>query len=419
MNKNILTSITFLLIISFFSCLKEKKPLKLLKVTEYSSSKVSDSALIKILKEDKGIDVDISYTLFEDYALDQLNSEKVDLVIIPNNIVSNNLKINSIITLLPRILMVFTNKKTEITDIKELLETGTVFFEDRSKLDSIFFKKLYYNFNIDERKIASRTSDEIDLNIENDSLLVYVGLTHINNVLVRKIADNNWSFFSVGDINNYGKGSRVEGFAMMNTSSYPFILPESVYRGKPEEPILTIAINDVLICREDLDENLVYQILETLVENKSQLVNLNSAYNLLDFDLENQELSFPLHQGTKNYLNKDKPSIYMRYVNMAWPILSILVIFIGALTTFNRKLKKQRKENIEKYYTSLLLIRERSEQIDSSEGIKKLLLELNSLKSKAIEALANNKFDSGESFNIFLALYTEIKSDLYEDLEGN
>jgi len=159
-------------------------------------------------------------------------------------------------------------------------------------LDSIFFNKLYYNFNIDESKITSRTSDSLNLNIENDSLLVYIGLTHINNTLIRKIADHNWSFFSVGDIDNYGKGSRVEGFTMMNTSSYPFILPESVYRGKPKEPILTIAINDILICREDLDEFLVYQILETLVENKSQLISLNSAYNLLDFDFENQEMLF-------------------------------------------------------------------------------------------------------------------------------
>jgi len=343
--------------------------------------------------------------------------EEVDLVIIPNNATSNNLKINSIITLLPRLLMVFTNKNTEVTDLKELLEKGTVFFEDRSKLDSLFFKNLYYNFNIDESKIASRTSDDLNLDIENDSLLVYIGLTHINNMLIKKMADHNWSFFSVGDIDNYGKGSRVEGFAMMNTSSYPFILPESVYRGKPKEPILTIAINDILICREDLDEFLVYQILETLVENKSQLINLNSAYSLLDFNIENQELSFPLLEGTKNYLEKDEPSIWMRYINMAWPILSIMVIFIGALTSFNRILKWKRKENIEKYYTSLLLIKEKSEHLDEITEIEILLNDLGSLRLKAIEALAENKFNSGESFNIFLALYSEIKNDLYESME--
>ncbi len=416
-NKFIFFSVAILTVF-FSSCIKEKKPLKLLKVTEYSSSKVSDSALIKVLKEEKGLDIEICYTLFEEVALDQLINKKVDLVIIPNNVVSDNLKIKSITTLLPRILMVFTNRKTDITDLKVLLERGTVYFEDRSKLDSIFFKNLYYNFNIDEKKINSKTADEIEFNMDNDSLMVYVGLTHINNVLVKEMTDLNWRFFSIGDIDNYGKGSRVEGFTMMNPSSYPFVLPKSVYRGKPENSILTIAIKDILICREDLDVNIAYQIPETLVEIKSHLIYLNKAYNLLDFDFDDQVLAFPLHQGTRNYLERNKPSIWMRYVNMAWPILSIFVIFIGAFTSFNRKLKKKRKENIEKYYTSLLQIREKSEHINNSGEIKDLLVELGSLKSKAIESLANNKFDSGESFNIFLALFTEIKNDLNEDLEG-
>jgi len=102
---------------------------------------------------------------------------------------------------------------------------------------------------------------------------------------------------------------------------------------------------------------------------------------------------------------------------MAWPILSILVIFIGGLTSFRRNLKKKRKESIEKYYTSLLLIKEKSEHLDKFTDIENLLKDLGLLRSKAIEALANNKFDSGESFNIFLALYSEIKNDLNEMME--
>ena len=42
---------------------------------------------------------------------------------------------------------------------------------------------------------------------------------------------------------------------------------------------------------------------------------------------------------------------------------------------------------------------------------------MKSLRSKAIKALANNKFDSGESFNIFLALYAEIKEDLNKEIK--
>jgi len=415
--RNIHYSILLLILILFlFSCTKKEKPLKLLKVTEYSSSKVSDSALIKLLKSEKNIDVEIDYTLSENFAIDQLKEKKVDLLIIPNNATSNNLDFKAVVPLLPRILMVFTNKRTEIKDIKDLLENGTVYFEDRSRLDSLFFEKLYYNFNIDESMINSRISEELELDKQSDSLLIYIGLSHINNELVKNMADHNWSLFSLDDINYYGKGSRVEGFTMMNTSAYPFIIPMSIYKARPEKSVLTVAIKDILLTRSDLDNEIVYKITEALIENKSHLIQMNSAYNLLDFNFENQVLSFPLHEGTKNFLERNKPSIWMRYVNMAWPILSILVIFIGAFTSFNRNLKKKKKESIENYYTSLLEIREKSLHIEDKSEIQQLLNELKLLRSKAIKALANNKFDSGESFNIFLALYTEIKDDLIEDI---
>lgn len=408
--------IIFILLIVIFSCNHEKQTLKLIKVTEYSSSKISDSALIKILKQEN-INVSVEYTLSEDYALEQLNNKNVDLIITPNNTTSNNLEIRSIVPLLPRLLMIITNKKTGDMNLKEVLEKGQVYFEERSRLDTIFFKNLYYNFNIDESKIDSKSAQDLDLNIANDSLLVYVGLTHLNNEFIKKMADYNWSSFSIDNVQDYGKGSKVEGFTLMHRSSYPFIIPKSIYKGKPENSILTIAIKDVLIAREDLDDKIVYKIVKTIVENKSRLIQLNRIYNLIDYDFNSQSMSFPLHIGSRNYIERNKPSIWMQYVNIAWPILSIIVIFLGALTSFRRQLKKKRKENIEKYYASLLLIREKSEQIENVQEIKNLLYELGLLRSKAIEALANNKFDSGESFNIFLALYLEIKNDLNESLD--
>jgi hypothetical protein len=213
-------------------------------------------------------------------------------------------------------------------------------------------------------------------------------------------------------------GSKLEGFSMTYPSIFPYILPMSIYRGKPKQPIFTVAVKDVLICRDDLDKEIVYNMTRIIVEKKSQLVLLNNTYTLLDFNKNSHLLSFPLHEGTKNYIERNKPSIWMRYINMAWPILSILVIFIGAFTSFNRKLKKKKKENIENYYTSLLEIREKSLHVENKLEINDLLDEMKLLRSKAIEALANNKFYSGESFNIFLALYAEIKNDLNEDISN-
>ena len=78
-------------IIFLFSCKQEKQIFKLLKVTEHSSSKVSDVSLVNLLEAENDFTVEIDYTLSVDSALKLLNDKKADLVILPNNVTSNNI----------------------------------------------------------------------------------------------------------------------------------------------------------------------------------------------------------------------------------------------------------------------------------------------------------------------------------------
>ncbi len=408
--------ISLFIITVIFSCNKEEQPLKLIKVTERSSSKISDLALVKVLEENN-IKIDISYTLYEDSALSLLEKKEVDMVIVPNNAGSDDFQFKLLAPLLPRLLIIYTNKETGIKDLKELFENGKLYFEDRSNLDSLFFEKLYYNYGIDESKVEENSLDELDLTNESDALLVYIGLTHINNDLIKQLADDKWLLFSLDEVENYGYGSKVEGFTMMNNSVYSFLIPMYVYKRTPKKPILTVAMKDVLICREDLNKDVAYSIIKVLVENKMKLIKSNSVYNLLDFEFNDKVWAFPLHSGTRSYIEKDEPSMLMLWVRDLWPVISITVVFIGAFSSLRGFWRKKDKQNIESYYTSLNEIKQKTLLLDKTTDINSLLKELMTLKVKAIDTLANNKFDSSQSFNIFLALYTEVKNDLIDALK--
>ena len=336
-------SIFFLVMFVLFSCGEKNRTIKLLKVTEHSSSKVDDSALKKIINEEEGIILDIENTLYEDFALEQLKEKKVDLVILPNNTTSNESNFRTIIPLLPRFLMILTNQPTDIKDLNELLKSGTVYFEDQSRLDSLFFKSLYYNFNIDESEIRLRSLNKIELEKKSDSLKVYVGLTHLSNPLIIELTHHDWSLFSLGNVDNYRKGSQVEGFCMMNRSIYPFIIPMSIYRGKPKKSILTIAIKDILIARTDLDKQIAYNIVDVLTEHKSRIIQLDNTFNLLDFDFDKQVLSFPIHDGTRHYLDKNEPPVWSKYVKMIWPLISISVVAFGILASIRTRYRRRKK----------------------------------------------------------------------------
>ena len=418
MNKLVYTFVIFFIMITIFSCSKEKRSLKLLKVTEYSSSKVSDSSLLKILKIKDDLDVFIDYTLSADYALKQLSDKKTDLVIIPNSARSEDMTIKAIIPLLPRVLMIMTNKNVKDRSLKDILENGTVYFEDRSKLDSVFFDKLFYSFNIDESKIDSKLgSTELKIDEKSDSLKVYVGLMHLNNYEVKDLIQHDWLFFSLDDIDNYGKGSKIEGFALMNMSIKPFIIPRSIFKGKPDNSVLTVSINDILITRSEIHNDIIYGITKTLYNNRSRLIQMNSVYNLLDFNYDRQDLSFPLHKGALQFLDRNEPPVWSKYVKMIWPLISISVVLFGILTSFRNRFKRRKKQNIEMYYNSLLEIRSKSEEATDKGTLIDTLKELKVLRSQAMKSLADKKLDPGESFNIFLALYNDTKTDLIENLK--
>ena len=407
-------SIILLVIITLVSCNTNQKTFKLLKVTEYSSSKMSDSSLIKVLKVKDNIDMTIHYTLSEDEALKKLSDKDVDLLIIPNNATCKDMRIKAIAPLLPRILMIMTNKDVEGKSLKDILENGEVYFEERSRLDSLFFDKLFYSFNVDKSKIAELAEFAPDK--WSDSLQVYIGLTHMSNLLVKKLVYQNWSFFSLDDIDNFGKGSKVEGFSMMNMSVKPFIIPRSIFRGKPDNSILTVSINDILITRSDISNDVIYDLTRILYENRSRLIQMNPVYNLLDFNYDRQDLSFPLHKGTIQFLDRNEPPTWSKYVKMIWPLISISVVLFGIIASLRQRLKRRKKQNIEEYYNSLLEIRDNAESAEDADSLIAILRELKKLRSHAMKSLANKKLDSGESFNIFLALFNDTKTDLIDSL---
>ena len=408
------------------SCQRHNNVVKILKVTEHNSAKVSDSALFRILERETGLKIEMSYDLNEEVAIERLWNKTIDMAIIPSNtIVSDTYgnedesSIRTVLPLLPRFLMILTSPGIHVSNLKELLENNVVLYEDMSAMDSVFFENLFLAFNINPAKVVARAVENQNLKAQLNPAAVYVGLTHLHNPFVLKLVEKGWSMFSLDKVSNYGHGSNAEGFQMAFPWAYPFVFPKSFYEGQPEEPALTVAIQDVLVTRDDFDDETVYKIVETLIEHKANLVRQNNIYQLLPTEINNKSLSFPLSKGTLHYLNRDKPSIWFKYANMIWPLLSMLAILAGAFASFQKRLKRRLKERADTYYAELIKIR--SNAIYDGDGSlnEELLEELRQVRNKAFHALKSNKLLADESFSIFLKLYQEIADEIQQKSESN
>lgn len=411
---NRLITIFMLLIISV-SCSNDKKELKMMKVTELSAAKISDSVLVQLLEHDINKPISIKYTLMEDSALKYLYADKVDLAILPNNTTGKQIDANlrAIAPLLPRILVILKKDVSDsVSGIKELFEGQTLIFEDLSRLDTVFFRNFFQSFDIEISKIHGINVNDINIDTWNDSSFVFVGLTHLHNPIMKKLLDRGAEFVPLDDVGNLGKGSAAEGFIIDFPSADTFVLPRSYYHGKPERPVLTISILDILVCLEDEDYNTVYQIAKNLVEKKAQLVREDNIYSMLPTDLKNQRISFPYHSATIAFINRDKPPIWSRYASIIWPIVSMMAILIGLIASMRQRIKMRQKHRIEIYYDALLRVRTKA--LEHKSFSKNYLDQLDKIRLDAFKALSRDKLVANESFSIFLQLYHEIKKEISE-----
>jgi TRAP transporter TAXI family solute receptor len=84
---------------------------------------------------------------------------------------------------------------------------------------------------------------------------------------------------------------------------YPFLRPAVVPRGTyrhQTEDIETVGVDTLLVCRDDLPEDLVYQLTKALFDGVSDLVRKHAAASLIDPE-QGPATPIPLHPGAARY----------------------------------------------------------------------------------------------------------------------
>ena len=75
-------------------------------------------------------------------------------------------------------------------------------------------------------------------------------------------------------------------------------MPADTYANQPED-VTAVAIRAVLICKADMDEELVYNLTKTLYEKTDELSNAKKSEIIIDEALLG--VSTPVHAGAARY----------------------------------------------------------------------------------------------------------------------
>jgi hypothetical protein len=213
------------------------------------------------------------------------------------------------------------------------------------------------------------------------------------------------------------QGSIVDGFCMAYPKAVPFVIPKGTYGRWPLQPVLTFAVYDVMVCHEDLDENVVYDILKNIYDMQPSLSEENFEFGLLSSDYESHKFSFPLHEGAIKYILRDQPTFLERESEVVGLVITILVLTSGGLTTLFKYLKQRRKDRVDTYYQKVLYVSNRARQSNSLEQKQEFLAELHVIRNNAFDQLIAENLDANDAFTIFVNLVNAAIAELELDIK--
>ncbi len=317
-----------------------KNKLKTIKVLESGGAKISDEALVHVLLEEKDLVIELQYSQSTDDVIEKIINKEIDLAIIPNNS-KVNLEarvIRTVTPLLPRMLMIF-HKDEYKPSLNELLKGKKITYELTGSNDSVFYSNLVDHYALETDSYHFSIFDGApaypQIKSQLDSADVFITIGHMRNYLIDSLYAYGYELYPLDD---WSEGNSLEGFALVYPQSYAYLIPENVFGGRPEQATPTLAIRDVLLCHKDISSSIIYDIVEVLSEKRNLLMQRDNRYNLLPFlNKETYRLTFPLHTGSLDYINRDKPNFIERYAEVMALVVSFGVLFIGFIGTLIRK----------------------------------------------------------------------------------
>ncbi len=93
---------------------------------------------------------------------------------------------------------------------------------------------------------------------------------------------------------------KIAAIVRDNKGTEPYTLPAGSYKGV-DYPVKGIATTCLIICREDMPEDVAYSIVKTIAENFDRYATVTKAMTLAKKENMGKELGIPMHPGALKY----------------------------------------------------------------------------------------------------------------------
>jgi TRAP-type uncharacterized transport system substrate-binding protein len=347
-------------------------------------------------------------------ALAAIASGDADIALVSNNLPFRN-DIATIMPLYPTVLHIAQRGRNTALAGAEMLRDATVFAGTEGSASRLTFERIVKRIGLkagDYRYVSDLEDGSSGLAVEPDVVILFAPISPDR---VAKLAG--FVLSSIGDPNEIGSGGVLDAAVMLNPHFRPFVIPVGTYGDATPGPIVTVAVDKILVARDDLDSTIVYDLISEILRHRPALAAQRPGlFRQLSDEIDTSQSTFIVHAGTQAYLQRDEPTIYERYSGIAEVVVSAIVAFGSALYATSRILRLRRKNRIDKFYTKTIGLRRSVNESTGQEELQNVIDEVRRLQSDAFDLLVDEKLAADESFRIFITLSNDVLQQLGEKL---
>jgi hypothetical protein len=220
-------------------------------------------------------------------------------------------------------------------------------------------------------------------------------------------------FADYPDFRLFNLESSVDAAVLLNPHFRPFTIPAGTYGVTTTEAIVTIAVDKILVARNDLDSSVVYDLINDILRLRPALAAKRPGlFQQLSEDFDASRSRFILHSGTQAYMQRSAPTIYERYSGVAEVAVTLLVAIFSATLAGVRIFRMRRKNRIDQFYAATIALRNSARDSTVPNKRKQLAAEVRQLQDEAFDLLVHEKLAADESFRIFITLSNDVLRQL-------
>ncbi|MGI9272290.1 MAG: TAXI family TRAP transporter solute-binding subunit [Woeseiaceae bacterium] len=337
--------------------------------------------------------------LSEEAALDAVSSGRADIALISNNLEFRQ-DIATVMPLYPTVLHIAYRKGRDSLEGPDMLRDAAVFAGSEGSASRLVFENIVKRIGLEDEEYRYVNSPE-DI---PDVVIVFAPISP------ERIAEYpNFMLSSMGTPEEIGAGGIIDAAVLLNPHYRPFVIPVGTYNDSTPEPVVTIAVDKILVARSDLDATIVYDLINEILRLRPALAAKRPGlFQQLSDDFDTSRSTFVVHAGTQAYLQRSAPSIYERYSGVAEVAVTLIVALASAIIAGVRIFRLRRKNRIDKFYTRTIELGRSVTDDSSAEDRQRVFDEVRGLQDAAFDLLVNEKLAADDSFRIFITLSDDV-----------